>query len=683
MSVTSERTGEEAVISVQKKFSLTHPGAKKSPVVRRAATVQPSPRAQTPSSLGQGHIAKGAMLPPPVDDKLQRELEKFKAWATDAIKGQQNDIDRFGGAIDRIERELKSFKDFMQEVRTELAAHSQSQASLKEEELPVLKEEFHMLRNELAAHRRFQESLKGEELPVLQEDLDALRTELAKTQQLQHELKHEDLARIRQSVNGLRQNVDSREANVKLAEKATRLAQDKLETFTDDVRKANSAANEVIILRGEFEDLRARLLSMENAAQEALVFREANSRANEVDVLKAEFEHLKKRFSSMEKAAQEALVSQAAKAPETRSATRRHPSDQGNVEILGSQGKDSGYGNSQPSISRHLVPQPSYEGEVEEPSLPKRRHSRLMDNDEESRERPIKRPRHSTRLKLAKDHPVNGTTEPSQIQPETPQSPIIISSNHGTPSPILSHHDVQYEDEASNYQNGDESSNQNDDMQSTPKQRPTKSENLERRKPVAHPRRASVSTTSSAGRLKETAESIRIELTSKDSAAKRLRRPAAKPGTPFFPNISSENKPLPSTPMVIIRSVIDHSVQDKPASDPIYKNSKPSGGVVSTPADKIEGGSFRQELKGSAPVSKDPKIHSSAQSYQAKRTASDKENKTPARARQYTPDELNTTDDALMSSTRKRASDGAIIMKRRMSSNGLIDSAGKIDNHSY
>jgi hypothetical protein len=159
-----------------------------------------------------------------VDERHHQGLEKFKTWAQEAIKAQQDDIDRIGSTVDRIERDMASFKDFMQEVRTDLTAN-----------------------------RIFQESLKEVELPALQKASHNVCT---------------DNKDIRQNLNGLRSEFDN-----SIMDRAPQVTHEELESLTDDVREVNRKANEVDGLRAELEYLKARLSSMEEVTREGLASR--------------------------------------------------------------------------------------------------------------------------------------------------------------------------------------------------------------------------------------------------------------------------------------------------------------------------------------------------------------------------------------------------------------------------
>lgn len=60
--------------------------------------------------------------PPRVDDADRlRHLTQFADWAEGAIDGQKRDIDRISASVNKIETDMRSFKDFMAMVRRELA----------------------------------------------------------------------------------------------------------------------------------------------------------------------------------------------------------------------------------------------------------------------------------------------------------------------------------------------------------------------------------------------------------------------------------------------------------------------------------------------------------------------------------------------------------------------------------
>ena len=180
MHVVSEHTGEKATLSIQQKIPLVAPGiAKKYPANRRAATLQPMPRQQTPSKMvreGAASSVSGSM--PPARDVSGKEVA-ISNWAGEAIKSQQKDIDRISGTVSRIERDMASFKDFMIEVRAELEANRitrKTQYKSNQEQLVWLQEDLKELRQESGD---FQQDLREEKLPDVRNQLVQLRQEIA------------------------------------------------------------------------------------------------------------------------------------------------------------------------------------------------------------------------------------------------------------------------------------------------------------------------------------------------------------------------------------------------------------------------------------------------------------------------------------------------------------------------
>ena len=247
MNVVSEQSGDKAVISVQQKIPLQVAGAKKLPAGRRAATVQPTPRAQPSNSLieyGRHQSRSGNMLPPPVEDSSRKDLAKFASWAEDAINNQQKDIDRIGGAVARIEKDMKSFKEFMSEVRAELAA--------------------------TRATRKTQEELKEEQLAWLREDLKELRQENGDFQQ---DMREEELPSIHNELEQLRQQYDSNNGFTELSNRGSLQPMDGgANGLRKSVMRIDHKVSEMDGLKMELKRLQQRLSDIEEKRQDSFVF---------------------------------------------------------------------------------------------------------------------------------------------------------------------------------------------------------------------------------------------------------------------------------------------------------------------------------------------------------------------------------------------------------------------------
>jgi hypothetical protein len=218
MSVISSLTGSRASISIQERFALTLPGAKKIATIRRASTVQPSGRSATPSFPHSRRSINGIMPPPPIPEKSQRGLDTFGSWAQEAISQQEKDIARIGSAVDRIEHGMRSFQDFMEEVRTELATHSRE--TVTQGDIASVRDDLGGLRDQLGSYQKNQKSK--------QQNMDALTEELI------------------------------REVHVLSVPEVSR---DHFNVLVEDVQRVDRKANEIVRLNEELESLKRRLRS--------------------------------------------------------------------------------------------------------------------------------------------------------------------------------------------------------------------------------------------------------------------------------------------------------------------------------------------------------------------------------------------------------------------------------------
>ncbi|PBP21589.1 hypothetical protein BUE80_DR007654 [Diplocarpon rosae] len=145
MSVVSVKTGQKAKILVLKTFPL------KITSVKRQFGVPPPGVGSTPASsqsvVARIPAADGRSLGPlnvPVAD-----IVKFKNWAEDAISTQQADIERISGTVNRIERDMRSLKDFMREMRSKCSSSYQLPTISGEGDIQALRDDVGMLRQQL------------------------------------------------------------------------------------------------------------------------------------------------------------------------------------------------------------------------------------------------------------------------------------------------------------------------------------------------------------------------------------------------------------------------------------------------------------------------------------------------------------------------------------------------------
>lgn len=112
MSVISERTGKPSTPSIKHTYALTRKGSKNGG----------DNNVHNNTNGGNGHdrdlaVDSGVSLDDA--DRLQN-LSHFAEWAEGAIDTQKKDIDRISASVNKIEKDMRSFKDFMTMVRKEL-----------------------------------------------------------------------------------------------------------------------------------------------------------------------------------------------------------------------------------------------------------------------------------------------------------------------------------------------------------------------------------------------------------------------------------------------------------------------------------------------------------------------------------------------------------------------------------
>ena len=181
MHVVSEQTGEEAIISVQQKIPLMPLSARKHPTIRRAATLQPVLRQETPNLIARETEAMcmDGTEQAPAQGTLYKEATGLATMAEDVLQThQQVEIDRINRAVNRIERDMTAFQDFMIEVQAELEANRatrKTQQMSNQEQLAWLQDDLRELRQE---NGKFRQDLWEGELPGIRKRMDRLREDL-------------------------------------------------------------------------------------------------------------------------------------------------------------------------------------------------------------------------------------------------------------------------------------------------------------------------------------------------------------------------------------------------------------------------------------------------------------------------------------------------------------------------
>jgi hypothetical protein len=188
MTIVSEESGEQAFLRVRRKFSLTGP---QSPSVNRQ-----DGREQPISLIGNGaevehkpRQQESKMAPSRSDSDPLPGLIRFAEWAEDAIAGQRNDISRISTIVSKIEKDMRSFKDFMIETRRDLATvpGGKPWASMKRS-VTLLEEEMGSLRTELEARPGGAYPGVDNGVKLSAEELDVLTSSITKISQKVNEV---------------------------------------------------------------------------------------------------------------------------------------------------------------------------------------------------------------------------------------------------------------------------------------------------------------------------------------------------------------------------------------------------------------------------------------------------------------------------------------------------------------
>lgn len=127
--------------------------------------------------------------PPRADDADRlRHLTQFADWAEGAIDGQKRDIDRISASVNKIETDMRSFKDFMAMVRRELAVRPTNI------EMDEVRASVHSLRDETDQSRSknaampAEGSLSFEDIDLITESITSLSQKVNEIDSLKLEI---------------------------------------------------------------------------------------------------------------------------------------------------------------------------------------------------------------------------------------------------------------------------------------------------------------------------------------------------------------------------------------------------------------------------------------------------------------------------------------------------------------
>jgi hypothetical protein len=188
MSIVSEESGEQAFLRVRRKFSLTGP---QSPSVnRQEGREQPIALMGNGAEVEHEHQPQESKMAPSTSDSDPLPgLIRFAEWAEDAIAGQRKDIGRISTVISKIEKDMRSFNDFMIETRRDLATvpGGKPWTSMKRS-VTVLEEEVVSIRTELEARPGAGSPSDDDCVKLSAEELDVLTSSITKISQKVNEV---------------------------------------------------------------------------------------------------------------------------------------------------------------------------------------------------------------------------------------------------------------------------------------------------------------------------------------------------------------------------------------------------------------------------------------------------------------------------------------------------------------
>ncbi len=109
-----------------------------------------------------------------------------------AISSQQKDIDRLSGSVERIERDMRQFRGFMDEIRAELGSIRQLQAERENESFASVRGELDSLRQQFNSNprpvSRGSFGLSNQSLDIIADDLQEVGRKVDEIDELKTEL---------------------------------------------------------------------------------------------------------------------------------------------------------------------------------------------------------------------------------------------------------------------------------------------------------------------------------------------------------------------------------------------------------------------------------------------------------------------------------------------------------------
>ncbi|KUJ11295.1 uncharacterized protein LY89DRAFT_689179 [Mollisia scopiformis] len=233
MSVLSEASGKKAKISVLNSYSLVlGPGHQK---VARAKVLPPLPSTRPATRAGSLQTPETTEAPvqPSAGVETIFDVVKFKTWAENAINKQQKDIDRLSGTLENIDRDMTTFKEFMEEMRADRVKIDRITSS---------------------------EGDKATQLASLREELNALRQQINQNGGLVSQTSHDISTRKIDVVIKDIQRITRKADEVDFMKEAIAAMKSKIESLeaSGSSVKVESLKDEMAVLRSKTESLEAK-----------------------------------------------------------------------------------------------------------------------------------------------------------------------------------------------------------------------------------------------------------------------------------------------------------------------------------------------------------------------------------------------------------------------------------------
>ncbi|KAH8820344.1 hypothetical protein F5884DRAFT_44267 [Xylogone sp. PMI_703] len=176
MSMISEGTGVKADVKITKALPLAVTNGE---TVTGSKALSMQNALSRPANISEPSRLSDSSLRGYDTENSQINLLRFKTWAEDAINSQQKDIDRISGAVDRIEREMRSLKEMMYEIRDDVVANRQIQVA--KQDPSGLRAELEALRDEVRINAQ-------RPMAMVESDRKFVRDTAAEVEELRKEL---------------------------------------------------------------------------------------------------------------------------------------------------------------------------------------------------------------------------------------------------------------------------------------------------------------------------------------------------------------------------------------------------------------------------------------------------------------------------------------------------------------